>query len=801
GVYRLIVTNLSGCIDTALIAVGFNPKPGIGRDTLISICQGNSFNLATLYNTQGLTTAWTINGSLVSTAASVNTAGSYQLIGVNSFGCSDTVLADLTVNVQPAIGNDTSISRCYGYPINLNMIYSTSGLSGNWLFNNLPVTNTSSVSIPGNYELIASTTAGCKDTAQLVFKINPTPALGNDSSIGICIGKTTNLTNIYSTIGLSSKWTTGGIIVANPAAVSAGIYQLIASNNFGCSDTATVTNIFNPKPDLGNDKSISICPGSATNLGSQFVTTGLVAQWTSNGTVVSNPTAIISAGIYQLIVSNSLGCLDTALVTVSVNPKPNIGSDKTVTVCSGTTIDLTRQFVTTGLSTAWTLRGVVVTNPAVVIFSGLYQLKVTDSNGCTDTAQFNAIISPAPILGSDKMVPACAGVSVDLTKEYVTTGLTASWTKGGIAVTNPATVTIAGAYQLIVTNTSACADTAIATVIINTNPTVKTGNPTAACIPSTIDLTASGVTNGSTPGLSYTYWQNISAITPYQNPQNAVDGVYYIKGTDGNGCFDIKAVTATVYQMPVVNAGNDTTICNQSFAILRGSANNLSVGMVSYLWSPATGLSRADTSTIIVRPAATITYTIKATVNYGPCILSATDNIRVNVQPPVPAFAGNDTIAISGIPFQLRASGGAGYLWFPTGPLNNPSIPNPLAVLQQDTRFTVRVTDFAGCVAMDTVTIKIYNGITYYLPNAFSPNGDGLNDIFRPVPAGIVSTDWFRIYSRYGELVFETTKWLDGWDGNFRGKKQPIGNYIWAIKGKGRDGNVIQMKGNVLLVR
>jgi len=87
------------------------------------------------------------------------------------------------------------------------------------------------------------------------------------------------------------------------------------------------------------------------------------------------------------------------------------------------------------------------------------------------------------------------------------------------------------------------------------------------------------------------------------------------------------------------------------------------------------------------------------------------------------------------------------------------------------------------------------------LPNAFSPNGDGINDIFRPIPAGIVSTDWFRIFSRYGTLVFETSQWMKGWDGNFKGVKQPIGNYVWAIKGIGRNGKVIEMKGNVLLMR
>jgi gliding motility-associated-like protein len=171
------------------------------------------------------------------------------------------------------------------------------------------------------------------------------------------------------------------------------------------------------------------------------------------------------------------------------------------------------------------------------------------------------------------------------------------------------------------------------------------------------------------------------------------------------------------------------------------------------------------------------------------------------MRPPVPAFAGNDTTAVIGVPHQLRATGGINYLWLPAGPLNNPSGPNPLATLQKDTRFTVRVTDFAGCVGTDTIFVRVYDGITYYIPNAFSPNGDGLNDVFRPIPVGIVSTDWFRIYNRYGEIIFETTKWMEGWDGSFKGTKQPVGNYVWIIKGRGRNGKVIEMRGNVVLVR
>ncbi len=171
------------------------------------------------------------------------------------------------------------------------------------------------------------------------------------------------------------------------------------------------------------------------------------------------------------------------------------------------------------------------------------------------------------------------------------------------------------------------------------------------------------------------------------------------------------------------------------------------------------------------------------------------------MQAPVAAFAGNDTIAIKSVPIQLTASGGSTYLWSPSAPLNNALTRSPTATLQQTTRFIVTVRDGFGCAGTDTMFVRVYDGVTFFVPNAFSPNGDGLNDIFRPIPAGIATTEWFRIFNRYGELVFETGQTLKGWDGTFKGIKQAVGNYIWMVRAKGNDGKTIEMKGNVVLIR
>ncbi len=802
GLYQLIVTNGSGCRDTATITLTINPKPTLGADKAISICQGNTVDLTTTFTTIGLTTNWTLNGTALANPVSVTTGGVYQLIAINSGNCSDTALITVTVNPTPSLGYDKLAGICAGNSLNLNNQFTTTGLTTNWTLNGAAVVNTSAVVPAGIYQLIVSSGSGCKDTALVTLTVNPKPALGSDKTISICQGNTADLTKEFTTAGLTTNWTLNGTSVSNPSVVTiAGMYQLIAANNNGCSDTALVTLTVIPKPTLGADKSLAICAGNSVSLMAQFNTTGLSLNWASNGVIVNNPAAVTAAGIYQLVAISTAGCKDTADVTVSVAAKPSIGADKAITICAGNTVNLTTQFITTGLTTNWTIGGAAVSAPSAVTQAGVYQLIVSNGSGCTDTALFNLTVNASPSLGADKTVSFCAGGSINLTSQFVTTGLTSTWSLNGNAIALPTVITASGTYRLIVANSFGCTDTALAIVSVNMLPTVKVANPVPVCTPATANLTDASVTSGSTAGLSYTYWTDAATTAALTNANAAPSGMYYIKGTDTNGCFDSRPVTVTVYALPVVDAGTDTAVCDQSFAILRGNATNLGIGTVGYLWSPATGLSNITAATIIARPGASVTYRLTATVDYGTCVISVSDDVNIIMQPPVVAFAGNDTVAVTGVPHQLKATGGVNYLWSPASVLNNASVVNPVATLRQDTRFTVMVTDIAGCKASATVLVKVYDGITYYLPNAFSPNGDGLNDFFRPVSVGIVSTDYFRIYSRYGQLIYETSQPSKGWDGTYKGIRQPVGNYVWIIKGMGNNGRVIEMKGNVVLVR
>jgi hypothetical protein len=158
----------------------------------------------------------------------------------------------------------------------------------------------------------------------------------------------------------------------------------IAADTSFYLDSMTIN--FTPRPNVGADKSVSVCPGNAVNLTTQFVTTGLTTNWTLAGNTVATPATVFAPGLYQLIAINTSGCADTATVTVTINPKPSLGADQAITKCTDSIINLTSLFTTTGLTTSWTIGGNAVANPSSITSAGNYQLIATNTNSCADTA-------------------------------------------------------------------------------------------------------------------------------------------------------------------------------------------------------------------------------------------------------------------------------------------------------------------------------------------------------------------------------------------------------------------------------
>jgi gliding motility-associated-like protein len=164
------------------------------------------------------------------------------------------------------------------------------------------------------------------------------------------------------------------------------------------------------------------------------------------------------------------------------------------------------------------------------------------------------------------------------------------------------------------------------------------------------------------------------------------------------------------------------------------------------------------------------------------------------------AFAGNDTIVALDQPFELKGSGGIIYNWSPPFGLSDPSISNPLATLQQDATYFLTVSTPAGCESKDTINIRVFKGPEIYVPTAFTPNGDGLNDVVTALPVG-VTFQYLKIFDRWGKLVFETTDHRKGWDGKTGSIVGSTGTYVWVTRGVEGSGKIYQKKGTLTLIR
>ncbi|MDP4263129.1 MAG: PKD domain-containing protein [Bacteroidota bacterium] len=165
------------------------------------------------------------------------------------------------------------------------------------------------------------------------------------------------------------------------------------------------------------------------------------------------------------------------------------------------------------------------------------------------------------------------------------------------------------------------------------------------------------------------------------------------------------------------------------------------------------------------------------------------------------ANAGRDTVIIKDQPFQLNGNGGITYAWSPPIGLNNPGIANPVTILQDDIVYTLTATDANGCSDTDEISIIVFKGSAVYVPSAFTPNNDGLNDQLKPSYTGIKTLDYFEVYNRWGGLVYSTKNMSAGWDGTVNGAKQSPGVYVWMLRATDYAGKVYQLKGTSMIIR
>jgi hypothetical protein len=244
----------------------------------------------------------------------------------------------------------------------------------------------------------------------------------------------------------------------------------------------------------------------------------------------------------------------------------------------------------------------------------------------------------------------------------------------------------------------------------------------------------------------------------------------------------------------VAMAGPDLFICYDDTANINGYTDGS-----SFTWEPRLSLINSNTLTPMANPLRTRTYALLAYDTLG-CPKPGIDRVTVNVRPEIKAFAGNDTAIVVNQPLQLNGSGAEFYSWSPEVGLGITSIANPVAILDRDMTYIMRTSTGDGCFDTDTINVKVFKTFPdIFVPNAFAPLGR--NNELRPKAVGISSMDYFRVFNRWGQMVFQTTQFEKGWDGRINGVIQNTGTYVWMASGTDYTGKKVIKKGTAVLIR
>lgn len=511
----------------------------------------------------------------------------------------------------------------------------------------------------------------------------------------------------------------------------------------------------------------------------------------------------------RLLTNRGIACPDSATSVVRVYP-----GQRTAAQIAGTCIGRPTEFrdrSTTryGSITAWrwnfgeatSLGDTAITAVANYIYpeigNKVVQLVSINTNGCKDTASI-----PWEITSRPQIMPAFKDTLIclpdTLTLQVNGQGIV-SWVNltaqvGGTNIL-PRVAPQATTSYVVNLDQDGCFNTDTITVRVTDRVTLTTPPDTTICAGDATPLRA--ITNATS-----IQWQpaalfdNPGINTPIANVTNTT--TVLVTGRVSR-CVATSQFVVRPVPYPTADAGEGGGLCATS-AGLQLSATTSST--TNLQWSPAEGLSNNRIPNPIARPTTTTTYTLQVFENNG-CPKPGVDTITIQVAQPIVLNTPRDTSVVIGQPLELRVSGATTYLWSPADGLSNPRLSNPLVTYNQPREnVTLRVTGYNnGCEATETIRVRVFAGPAVYVPTAFTPNGDGLNDVLKPTLAGMQRLVFFRLYNRYGQLIYETGQEGSGWNGTFNGQLQPATNYVWAVQAVDYKGETYVQKGTVMLIR
>ncbi|MCH2020895.1 MAG: gliding motility-associated C-terminal domain-containing protein [Saprospiraceae bacterium] len=830
GNYMLTVTDVNGCtVSTGPFVVN---EPAVLQLTLDSIqhvdCNGNA-NGAVLITTLGGTTNYNYNWSNGMTTEDITglNGGNYMLTVTDANGCTVTdtafVLNEPTVLaiVLDSIGHLSCNNDSTGA-----VFITTSGGTTNYSYywSNGMTTEDVSGLLGGNYTITVTDANGCTDIIgpNIVFEPSALNVV-SDSIINVdCNGNANGAVYVSVSGGLTSYsfiWS-NGFTTEDITGLSGASYTLIVTDSNGCTLTYGPDSVSEPEV-------LQIVVDTFKNESCDGITDGFVHTSVLGGTApfgylwntsaTTNDISGLIAGTYTITLTDSNSCMATDSITINDIPTIVVTLDAIDSVsCNGLSdgaLNITTTLGAPGYSWLWS--NTDTTETLSGLNAGSYTVTVTDSLGC------QVIQGPFLVEQPDVLVLTLDNVD-SVSCNGANDGAVAISTSGGTATyfynwsNGMTTEDISGlngnSYALTVTDINACTTTS-GPHIVNEETAI------AISLDTIIDLSCNGANDGTVAiiasgGLSsYLYnWDNSSATT--STISGLAGNTYTLTITDAAGCTATSGAH-TVTEPAALSLSIMPTVplqgcLGQAIGVLDAAALG-GTDSLTYLWSnAATSASNTGLNTGV--------YTVTITDANG-CTITAQDSIQDPLVPTVSPFVGqspitdttinwNDVILVdagndqsaSGVTYQWSETTSLGDVNFDDGTSASTTV-NPQPVNPGTYVLLLTATSLDGCIDTGSVTITITISELIGMPNAFTPNGDGINDYFRPAGLDDQFILEFKIYNRWSQLVFDGTDTSINWDGNYQGVDQPSEVYIYILRYKIPSQEEKIMKGEMTLMR
>ncbi len=746
-----------------------------------------------------------------------------KIKGRNAFGCTDSITQKITVLGPTGTLSYSPLNGCSPVTVQFSAVNSANTQQFTWDMNNGLIQTTTIPSFSYTYTqagkylpklLLRSGSCIIPFSGTDTIKVDKVEGIFSFTPDSIC--QTGNIqfndTVLFAVNPVTTRdWSFGDggtSTVHHPSHTYAapGIYsvRLIIGTSQGCKDTITkqVTILQSPNVSAGNDT--AICQRQLAPV--QLQASGAVSYvWTPAGglscTGCSNPVASLTATTaYTVVGTAANGCKDTNKITITVNANPNVIVSPDTTICDKTSAQLHAAGATNyNWSPITNLSCNNCSNPvASPTIATTYTLIGSSAAGCTDTAEVTINVNPLPTVNAGIDQSIC---KLDSAFLKATGAINYSWAPAAnLSCNNCADPTSfplsTTTYTVTGTDNNGCSNTDDIVVSLHPDAQINAGAAQDVCAGRSTQLQATG-------GLSYvwtpdTYLSCTNCDNPQLTPSTNIS--YTVYGTDINGCNDSDIVAITVIHKIAVDLGDADSICIGDAAQLMVSGGS------DYLWTPSEGLSNAAINNPIASPDTTTFYTV--IIKQGSCF-SDTGLVGVFVSPLPTVNAGIDQTILAGTSVNLfaNATHTTRYLWEPSESLDCFDCPNPVAMPKGTTKYTVYVSNEFGCKAQDDVilSVKCDNSI-FFMANTFTPNADGNNDRFYPQGKGIASVERFRIYSRWGEIVYDAqhippNNELYGWDGLYKNEQMKPDVFVYILDATCDTGEPMQIKGDVSLMR